>query len=207
MTTARTDDPSRSERPPATREAWLQAVRGVILKANPDGTDAEFDEAFARQLVSTTEDGLQIQPLFDSSQSIDVGVPGFAPYVRSTHVAPAPWEVRQRVWPAVEGSSVVGELESGATGVLLELDADTDAAGLRRMLDGVFLELAPISLATPAGDDGTRCGRAARRSVGRRVDRARRTDGERSVSTRSGHGHDRVVRTNWMPVGDASPRS
>ncbi len=155
MTAPRSDDPSRSDGPSATREAWLRAVRGVILKANPNATDEEFDEAFARQLVSTTEDGLQIQPLFDSSQSIDVGLPGFAPFVRSTHVAPAPWEVRQRVWPTIEGSTAVGELESGATGVLLELPADVDAAEMERLLAGVYLELAPISLATPDGDDGT----------------------------------------------------
>jgi methylmalonyl-CoA mutase len=155
MTSPRSDEPSRSDGSSATREAWLQAVRGVILRSRPDASDEEFDEAFARQLVSTTEDGLQIQPLFDSSQAIEVGVPGFAPYVRSTHVAPTPWEVRQRVWPTVDGSSAIGELESGATGVLLELGTDIDAAGLRRILDGVFLELAPISLATPVGDDGT----------------------------------------------------
>ena len=137
-----------------TRDAWLRAVRGVVLKSNPDGDDAAFAEAFTRQLVSETEDGVEIQPLYDSSEPIDVGLPGFAPYVRSTHAAPSPWEIRQRAWPAVDGSSARGELEGGATGVLVELPAEADAALVAQALDGVFLELAPVSLSTPANDVG-----------------------------------------------------
>jgi len=143
-----------------TRDAWLRAVRGVVLKSNPDGDDSAFAEAFARQLVSETEDGVEIQPLYDSSEPIDAGLPGFAPYVRSTHAAPSPWEIRQRAWPAVDGSSAQGELESGATGVLVELPADADAAFVAEALDGVFLDLAPISLSTPANDDGLAAARA-----------------------------------------------
>ena len=131
-----------------TRDAWLRAVRGVVLKSNPDGDDSAFAEAFARQLVSETEDGVEIQPLYDSSEPIDAGLPGFAPYVRSTHAAPSPWEIRQRAWPAVDGSSAHGELESGATGVLVELPADADAAFVAKALEGVLLDLAPISLST-----------------------------------------------------------
>ena len=143
-----------------TRDAWLRAVRGVVLKSNPDGDDAAFAEAFTRQLVSETEDGVEIQPLYDSSEPIDVGLPGFAPYVRSTHAAPSPWEVRQRAWPAVDGSSARGELEGGATGVLVELPADADATVVAEALDGVFLDLAPVSLSTPANDVGLTAARA-----------------------------------------------
>ncbi len=143
-----------------TRDAWLRAVRGVVLKSNPDGDDAAFAEAFTRQLVSETEDGVEIQPLYDSSEPIDVGLPGFAPYVRSTHAAPSPWEIRQRAWPAVDGSSARGELEGGATGVLVELPADADAALVAEALDGVFLDLAPVSLSTPADDVGLTAARA-----------------------------------------------
>ena len=143
-----------------TRDAWLRAVRGVVLKSNPDGDDTAFAEAFTRQLVSETEDGVEIQPLYDSSEPIDVGLPGFAPYVRSTHAAPSPWEIRQRAWPAVDGSSARGELESGATGVLVEMPADADATVVAEALDGVILDLAPVSLSTPANDVGLTAARA-----------------------------------------------
>ena len=138
-----------------TREAWMQAVRGVLLKGKPDADDAAFAEAFARQLVSTSEDGLEIEPLYDSSEAIDAGLPGFAPFIRSSHAAPTAWEIRQRVWTETEGSTAVGELESGATGVLLELPSGVDGGSLERALDGVLLDLAPVSLATPIDDDGT----------------------------------------------------
>ncbi len=158
MTASRTDGLPGSDGPRPTRESWLRAVRGVILKSNPDADDAAFAEAFARQLVTETEDGVEIRPLYDSSEPVDAGRPGFAPFVRSTHAAPAPWEIRQRVWPTsaagTDGSSAVAELEGGATGVLLELPGDADAAFVERALDGVFLDIAPISLGTPAGADG-----------------------------------------------------
>lgn len=129
----------------------MDAVRGVVLKGRPDATDDEFAAAFARQLVTLTEDGIELQPLYDAGDAPpEAAAPGSAPYVRSTHAAPRPWEIRQRVWPSVDGSSGVVELESGATGLLVErLDDDADAArsALDRVLDGVYLDLAPISLA------------------------------------------------------------
>jgi methylmalonyl-CoA mutase len=143
--------------PAATHEQWMAAVRGVVLKGKPDATDDDFAAAFARQLVHVTEDGIEIAPLYvPSAQGSGnvVGVPGFAPFVRSAHAAPVPWEIRQRVWPGVEGSSGVQELESGATGLLIELPADADGAQLEQTLDGVYLDLAPVSLAAPRGADG-----------------------------------------------------
>ena len=154
MTAPRSVGPTSSGIAMPTREAWMRAVRGVLLKSNPDADDAAFAEAYARQLVSTTDDGIEVQPLYDSSAAVDAGLPGFAPFVRSSHAAPTTWEIRQRVWPGIEGSTAVGELESGATGVLVELAADVDAHAIERALDGVLLDLAPVSLATPAAVDG-----------------------------------------------------
>lgn len=143
-----------------TREQWLRAVRGVVLKGRPDASDEDFASAFAAQLVTRTEDGFDLQPLYDADDApAPSGWPGFAPFVRSSHPAAVPWEIRQRVWPGVDGSSAVTELESGATGVLLELPGAADAALLDRVLDGVLLELAPVSLATPAADDGVAAAR------------------------------------------------
>jgi methylmalonyl-CoA mutase len=135
----------------------MDAVRGVVLKGKPDATDEDFADAFARQLVHVTEDGIEIAPLYvpraQGSGNV-VGLPGFAPFVRSAHAAPRPWEIRQRVWPDVDGSSAVQELESGATGLLIELPPGADAALLEETLDGVYIDLAPVSLAAPRGADG-----------------------------------------------------
>ncbi len=141
--------------PAATHEQWMHAVRGVVLKGKPDATDEDFAAAFARQLVHVTEDGIEIAPLYSADDAVaPAGLPGFAPFVRSAHAAPVPWEIRQRVWPTVEGSTGVRELESGATGLLIELSDTADAAELERALDGVYVDLAPVSLAAPWGSDG-----------------------------------------------------
>ncbi len=190
-----------------TRDAWLRAVRGVVLKSNPDGDDTAFAEAFTRQLVSETEDGVEIQPLYDSSEPIDVGLPGFAPYVRSTHAAPSPWEIRQRVWSAVDGSSARGELEGGATGVLVELPADADAAVVAEALDGVFLDLAPVSLSTPANEVGLTAARALADRVGRGGDRGRgATRDARRRPRRHMGAHRRRNRPRLRPGRRGRPR-
>lgn len=147
--------------PQVDRDAWMAAVRGVLLKNKPDATDDDAAEAFARQLVTATEDGFDLQPLYDASDApADAGRPGDAPYVRGTHATPRPWEIRQRVWADVEGSSALAELESGATGVLLDVAADITVEALDTLLDGVYLDLAPVSLATPRTDDGVVAARA-----------------------------------------------
>lgn len=149
--------------PAATREQWLSEVGRVLLRGVPDATEADVQRAFVKRLVSTTDDGIEIQPLYTAADAPPPApAPGQAPFVRSTHAAPVPWEIRQRVWPAVEASSAVTELESGATGVLVTLSAsEDDAVGLLGgALAGVLLDLAPVSLDVARPDDQVRCGRA-----------------------------------------------
>ena len=100
----------------ASREDWLAEVRRVLLRGRTDATDEDFQQAFAQRLVTRTEAGLEIQPLYTAEDRLGaVDAPGSAPFVRSTHVEARPWEIRQRVWPEVDGSSALEELESGAT--------------------------------------------------------------------------------------------
>jgi len=139
--------------PAPTREQWLAEVGRVLLKGSPDASEDDLRRAFDRALVSRTDDGIEIQPLYTAVDAPQAPpAPGQAPFVRSTHAAPVPWEVRQRVWPDVSESSSVTELESGATGVLITLTA-RDAAGIESGLDralaGVLLDLAPVSLDAP----------------------------------------------------------
>lgn len=149
--------------PAATREQWLAEVGRVLLRGVPDATEEDLQRAFAKRLISRTDDGIEIQPLYTAADAPAAApAPGQAPFVRSTHAAPVPWEIRQRVWPAVEGSSAVTELESGATGVLVTVTEPVgDAAALLdRALDGVLLDLAPVSLDITRAVDQVACGRA-----------------------------------------------
>lgn len=130
--------------PLATRDDWLAQVRRVLLKGRPEATDDEFAQAFAKRLVTRTDDGLDIQPLYTAEDAPTIALaPGQAPFIRSTHETAMPWEIRQRVWPAIEDSRAVGELESGATGVLVDM---SEGVALLQALDGVLLDLAPVSL-------------------------------------------------------------
>lgn len=133
---------------PGSRDQWLAEVRRVLLKGKPDATDEDFLSAFDKRLVTRTDDGIEIQPLYTAADApSDELNPGQAPFQRSTHAAPVPWQIRQRVWSGVQGSSALVELESGATGVLLTMDDDTDLA---TALQGVLLDLAPVGLDVPS---------------------------------------------------------
>lgn len=141
--------------PPVDQEQWLGGVRKVLFRGRQEPTDDEFEAAFGRRLVTRTEDGIELQPLYTAeNQTGDAGFPGVAPYVRSTHAAPRQWEIRQRVVLGDPESSAVAELESGATGVLVEVAPDSSTDALDRTLDGVHLELAPVSVSVGHRDAG-----------------------------------------------------
>jgi methylmalonyl-CoA mutase len=133
--------------PTPMREQWLAEVGRVLLKGSPDASDDDVLRAFDRKLVSRTDDGIVIQPLYTATDApVEAPAPGQAPFLRSTRAAPVPWEVRQRVWPQAADSSSVTELESGATGILVTIEDDDIVAAFDRALMGVLLDLAPVSL-------------------------------------------------------------
>lgn len=147
--------------PSADRDDWLAGVRKVLTRNRPDATDDEVASLFAKQLVTHTEDGFDLQPLYTADDaSTGRPDPGEFPFVRGTHREPRDWEIRQRVWPTVDGSDAVTELEQGATGVLVEVPGDVTSDQLERVLDGVLLDLAPVSLSTPADSAGVGAARA-----------------------------------------------
>ncbi|WP_433423544.1 methylmalonyl-CoA mutase family protein [Microtetraspora malaysiensis] len=128
--------------PPGTREQWRTLALGVLRKSGvlpEDAVPAAAEEA----LSSTTYDGVTIAPLHDASDLPD------APRV----VRPArPWDVRQRHAhpdPAVTREAVLADLENGVTSIWLDLSSIGPEA-LPRVLDGVYLDLAPVVL--EAGD-------------------------------------------------------
>lgn len=102
------------------------------------------------RLVTTTYDGLEIEPLYTRAD----------PVVEARH-APAvdplrPWDLRSVVEhpdPARANTQALTDLENGAASLLLRLDpsgadgvAVTDRDDLERALSGVLLDLAPVAL-------------------------------------------------------------
>lgn len=133
--------PLADDFPPPNREAWLALVE-TTLKGAP----------FDKRLVSTTADGIAIQPLYRRE-------PGAARL--TARPAPSedvlrPWDLRARVDhpdPARANADLLLELESGAKSALISLDptglngvAVADAAGFARLTEGVLLDLAAVAL-------------------------------------------------------------
>lgn len=128
--------------PPGTREQWRTLALGVLRKSGVLAEDAAPAAAEAA-LSSTTYDGVTIAPLHDASD-----LPGAPRVVRSA----GPWGVRQRHAhpdPAVTREAVLADLENGVTSIWLDLSSLGPEA-LPRVLDGVYLDLAPVVL--DAGD-------------------------------------------------------
>ncbi|PWE17430.1 methylmalonyl-CoA mutase [Marinicauda salina] len=137
--------------PPADDAEW-RALADEALKG------ADFD-----RLVRRTVDGIARGPLFARGDLADVeaaGAPGAAPFVRGLAAerdAHLPWGIRQAVDdpdPADANAAILDELHGGASEIELRLDpAGEDGVAVRtldelkRTLDGVLLDLAPVHLA------------------------------------------------------------
>jgi methylmalonyl-CoA mutase len=140
-------------------ETWLAKAAGEEATALPATALGEGLEA---RWLYTSADALAPDP---------GGAPGRAPYVRGARGAGA-WEIRQEHWPPERGAAraaILEDLEGGTTAIGLRLDRaarDGDAPGseafaagrgadgvaistlddLDAVLDGVYLDLAPVAL-------------------------------------------------------------
>ncbi|MEO3807486.1 methylmalonyl-CoA mutase family protein [Sphaerisporangium sp. B11E5] len=134
--------------PAATRDEWRRLAAAVLRRSGAEAGSPE------EALASTTYDGVTIAPLYDPGDlPPDPGLPGFAPYVRGgrpVRGAAQGWDVRQRHAhpdPATSHEAVLADLENGVTSLWLVLgDGALDVAALPRVLDGVYLDLAPVAL-------------------------------------------------------------
>ncbi|MFD9434247.1 methylmalonyl-CoA mutase subunit beta [Streptomyces sp. NPDC060002] len=138
-----------AEFPDATLEQWQRLVAGVLRKSGRDVSDAAAEEALSTAL----EDGLHLRPLYSAHDGApDPGLPGFAPFVRGGRAegnSVGGWDVRQQ---HTTGGAVLADLENGVTSLWLLLgDGGIPVTSLGRVLDGVFLDLAPVVL--DAGSD------------------------------------------------------
>ncbi|WP_439664554.1 methylmalonyl-CoA mutase family protein [Lentzea sp. HUAS TT2] len=111
-----------NEFPSASREQWRELVDAVLRK-----TGASFDS-----LVTKTYDGIELQPLYTLDDALE-------PYA----LAPVKqgWDIRQR-HAVPDPVALMNDLEGGVTSLWLAVPA----ASLEGLLDGVYLDLAPIVL-------------------------------------------------------------
>ncbi|WP_406143657.1 methylmalonyl-CoA mutase family protein [Streptomyces sp. NBC_01012] len=142
--------------PPPDHEQWQRLAADVLRRSGSDLSGSEAESALSTAL----EDGLRVQPLYTAYDTApDAGLPGFAPYVRGGRAEGATlggWDVRQRHTTA-DPATVLTDLENGVTSLWLVLgDQGIPVSSLGLALDGVHLDLAPVTL-----DAGHEAGPAA----------------------------------------------
>jgi methylmalonyl-CoA mutase len=139
------------EHPPAERDQWRELVRGVLAKSGRDVADLAAPEDL---LVAHGYDGVDIAPLYTAADGTEAaGPPGLAPFTRGGRPQgnlPDGWDVRarhDRSDPAAVNEAVLTDLEHGVRSLWLVLGPGAlPIADLPAALDGVLLDLAPITL-------------------------------------------------------------
>jgi methylmalonyl-CoA mutase len=129
-----------AEFPPVTHDQWRKLVEAALK-------GGDFD----KRLVSTTYDGLRVEPLYERA--------GDAPVVAGRPAAP--WQVMQRADhpdPKAANAQALHDLENGATGLALIFAGAPAARGygvkadkadeLDAALSGVMLDLISLRLET-----------------------------------------------------------
>ncbi|MET7737057.1 methylmalonyl-CoA mutase subunit beta [Streptomyces sp. NPDC005402] len=135
-----------AEFPDANLDQWHSLVAGVLRKSGKEVSGAAAEDALSTAL----EDGLRTRPLYTAHDAApDPGFPGFAPFVRGARAegnTTGGWDVRQR-HAVADNAAVLTDLENGVTSLwLVAGDGGIPVASLGRVLDGVYLDLAPIVL-------------------------------------------------------------
>ncbi|MFE7270567.1 methylmalonyl-CoA mutase family protein [Streptomyces sp. NPDC057623] len=135
-----------AEFPDATHEQWQHLVEGVLRKSGKDVSGPAAVDALSTAL----EDGLRTRPLYTARDAApDPGLPGFAPFVRGGRAegnTVGGWDLRQRHTAVADGVALA-DLENGVTSLWLVLgEGGIPVSSLGRVLDGVYLDLAPVAL-------------------------------------------------------------
>jgi methylmalonyl-CoA mutase len=138
--------------PAATRQDWQELVRGVLVKSGRAGAgDATAPEDL---LATTTYDGIEITPLYTAeNQAPAAGLPGLPPFTRGSQpdgTTARGWDVRTRhddPDPAAVNEHVLADLEHGVGSLWLGVgEGRLPVDGIGTALDGVLLDLAPVTL-------------------------------------------------------------
>ncbi|MDF5758207.1 methylmalonyl-CoA mutase subunit beta [Spongiactinospora sp. TRM90649] len=126
--------------PAASRDEWREAALAVLRKSGAEPDDPE------EALATTTYDGVRLLPLYDASDSPgEQGIPGAKPHTRGGRPLPG-WDIRQH-HAVADPEAVLADLENGVSSVWLTLSpGGITPADLPRVLNGVYLDLAPVVL-------------------------------------------------------------
>ncbi|MEU0206919.1 methylmalonyl-CoA mutase subunit beta [Streptomyces canus] len=135
-----------AEFPDANLEQWHGLVAGVLRKSGKEVSGTAAEDALSTAL----EDGLRTRPLYTAHDvAPDPGFPGFAPFVRGARAegnTTGGWDVRQR-HAVADNAAVLTDLENGVTSLwLVAGEGGIPVASLGKVLDGVYLDLAPVAL-------------------------------------------------------------
>ncbi|MET9462311.1 methylmalonyl-CoA mutase subunit beta [Streptomyces canus] len=135
-----------AEFPDANLEQWHGLVAGVLRKSGKEVSGTAAEDALSTAL----EDGLRTRPLYTAHDAApDPGFPGFAPFVRGARAegnTTGGWDVRQR-HAVADNTAVLTDLENGVTSLwLVAGEGGVPVASLGKVLDGVYLDLAPVAL-------------------------------------------------------------
>ncbi|MBI3693141.1 MAG: methylmalonyl-CoA mutase small subunit [Mycolicibacterium aromaticivorans] len=139
------------------RARWRTGVAGVLAKSSRKDP-ADLPAEPERLLDSATYEGFAIRPLYTALDTLpEAPLPGTWPFVRGSDAhrdVIAGWKVAE-VFPgpgfsgqvADGNAAVLGALGDGVSALVLRVgDSGVAPADLDRLLEGVFLELAPVIL-------------------------------------------------------------
>ena len=187
------DSPRSSRRPP--RERWRELAAEVLRKSGWQGSADDVEQA----LSTTTYDGVTVAPLHDASD-----LPRAPRIVGRT----GGWDVRQRHAdpdPAATRAAILADLENGVTSIWLVLGDSGTRPRCPDVLDGVYLDLAPVVLdagAEPRPPRASCCACCRGRRDGRGRQPRRRPA---RACARTGAGADPAARRRPSSPG-AAPR-
>lgn len=161
-----TDPAAGSARPPSAGDesVWAAAAAAVLRRAGRLAADAPDADAWDRLARSTVE-GLPVPPLGTPERAASVRTraaiavdPGLPPFLRGSATpagAGGGWDVRALIAdpdPAAANRAVLADLEGGVTSLWIRVgDGGCDPGRLAAVLDGVYLDMAPVVL-DAAGD-------------------------------------------------------
>ncbi|MGV9825685.1 methylmalonyl-CoA mutase family protein [Gordonia sp. NPDC003429] len=158
------DEPDRSESDAALEEAyrsWSTAAAKVLAKSRRVEVD-DLPDTPEAMLSTDTADGLVIRPLYTRrDERPEPGLPGGFPYVRGADAArdvTMGWRVTERFGDDPGASAeqinadILDAMGNGASGLWLSVGGAITVDNLAAVLDGVYLDLIPVTL--DAGADG-----------------------------------------------------
>ncbi len=142
---------------PHTVAEWERVTAAVLRKSRLLSDDASDHDVWDK-LARRTLDGISVPALGTASLTADlpaVGLPGQSPYTRGTVAVRElqAWDIRSQFADPdadLTAEHILGDLENGVNSLWLEIGPDAIALDdVAKILDTVFLGLAPVVLSAP----------------------------------------------------------